>query len=114
MQAQPPYMQHVGGLNDILLRCRHAPTQVQDVFEKHKGEGILGVVNLMGDYQYVPMADLEADDIMTMVQVGAARVRQCDRCRITARNDPHLGLCWCIAPLPAAFHAWQSLRQRLC
>jgi hypothetical protein len=42
---------------------------VKEVFEKHRGEGIMGVVNLMGDYHYCAMEDLEDTDIMTMMQV---------------------------------------------
>jgi hypothetical protein len=48
--------------------------QVKEVFEKHKGEGIMGVVNLMGDYHYCAMEDLEDTDIMTMMQVRYLRV----------------------------------------
>ncbi|WIA21690.1 hypothetical protein OEZ85_000858 [Tetradesmus obliquus] len=46
--------------------------QVTQVFEKHKGEGILGVVNLMGDYHYCAMEDLEDADVMTMMQDNLA------------------------------------------
>ncbi|WIA42113.1 hypothetical protein OEZ86_009387 [Tetradesmus obliquus] len=46
--------------------------QVTQVFEKHKEEGILGVVNLMGDYHYCAMEDLEDADVMTMMQDNLA------------------------------------------
>jgi NAD(P)-dependent dehydrogenase (short-subunit alcohol dehydrogenase family) len=42
--------------------------QVTEVFEKHKGEGIHGVVNLMGDYHYCPLNDLEEKDLMSIMQ----------------------------------------------
>jgi hypothetical protein len=53
-----------------VIRCAKLfRVQVTQVFEKHKGEGILGVVNLMGDYHYCPLDDLEDAYIMTMMQV---------------------------------------------
>eukprot|EP00879_Flechtneria_rotunda_P003468 GHRR01003697.1.p1 GENE.GHRR01003697.1~~GHRR01003697.1.p1 ORF type:complete len:270 (+),score=99.72 GHRR01003697.1:443-1252(+) len=42
--------------------------QVQEVFDMHKEEGILSVVNLIGDYQYVPLTDMEEGDIMKLMQ----------------------------------------------
>lgn len=59
-----------------LIRC--SAVQVTEVFEKHKGEGIHGVVNLMGDYQYCPMNDLEEADLMTIMQVGCYPVKLSD------------------------------------
>jgi hypothetical protein len=62
--------------------------QVTQVFEKHKGEGIMGVVNLMGDYHYCAMDDLEDTDIMTMMQVcyvtcyGLVEQETCDSCAV--------------------------------
>jgi hypothetical protein len=40
------------------------------VLGEYKDEGLIGVVNLIGDYNYVEMDTLEGDDIMKMMQVS--------------------------------------------
>lgn len=71
---------------DTLFCCKTLPrvTQVTQVFEKHKGEGILGVVNLMGDYHYCAMEDLEDADVMTVMQVRH-HVSSCCHDTVTSR-----------------------------
>ncbi|KIY95915.1 hypothetical protein MNEG_12048 [Monoraphidium neglectum] len=44
--------------------------QCQEVFDMHKQEGILGVVDTIGDFAYKPMADMTADDVMKVVQAN--------------------------------------------
>jgi len=39
------------------------------VLGEYKDEGVLGLVNLIGDYNYVEMESLEGDDVMKMMQV---------------------------------------------
>jgi hypothetical protein len=40
-----------------------------------KDEGLIGIVNLIGDYNYVDMDKLEGDDVMKMMQVCQGRRR---------------------------------------
>ncbi|GBF94967.1 hypothetical protein Rsub_07468 [Raphidocelis subcapitata] len=40
----------------------------QEVFDMHKGEGILGVVDTIGEFSYKPMADMTADDVMAVIK----------------------------------------------
>jgi hypothetical protein len=47
-------------------------TQVEKVLGEYKDEGLIGVVNLIGDYNYVEMDTLEGDDIMKMMQVNCS------------------------------------------
>lgn len=39
------------------------------MFGKFKDEGLIGVVNLIGDYTYVEMDSLEGDAVIKMMQV---------------------------------------------
>ncbi len=54
------------------MYCVCGPLQVQKVLGQFKDEGLIGLVNLIGDYQYVEMETLEGDDIMKMMQVCRA------------------------------------------
>ncbi|KAI8471112.1 MAG: hypothetical protein J3K34DRAFT_418097 [Monoraphidium minutum] len=42
--------------------------QCQEVFDMHKSEGILGVVDTIGEFSYKPMNDMSCDDVMKVVQ----------------------------------------------
>jgi hypothetical protein len=44
--------------------------QVEEVMSQFKDEGIIGVVNLIGDYHHVECYDIDGDDITKMMQVG--------------------------------------------
>lgn len=42
--------------------------QCQEVFDMHKQEGILGVVDTIGEFSYKPLQDMTADDVMSVVK----------------------------------------------
>eukprot|EP00879_Flechtneria_rotunda_P003878 GHRR01004118.1.p1 GENE.GHRR01004118.1~~GHRR01004118.1.p1 ORF type:complete len:149 (+),score=37.25 GHRR01004118.1:140-586(+) len=44
--------------------------QVQEVFDMHKGEGIMSVVNLMGDYMITPLTEVDEKTLMQVVEVS--------------------------------------------
>lgn len=65
-----PHLTPLGRVPEPLLLAQTSPPpQVQKVLGEYKDEGVLGLVNLIGDYNYVEMESLEGDDVMKMMQV---------------------------------------------
>jgi len=58
-----------------ITRCKDATSikAVQEVFEMHKAEGILGVVDTIGEFAYKPMVRQSFGAVSTMGLKGAER-----------------------------------------
>jgi hypothetical protein len=59
-------------VNDLkYCGCYCCLPQVEEVFDMHKEEGIMAVVNTIGDYVRMPMSGATSDQMMKVLQVRA-------------------------------------------